>query len=96
MWTACWLATGVVLARAITLIESRLAGGREQSCATAGRLLPHTGNSRRVGITGVPGVGKSTFIDALGMHVTRDRGERLAVLTRGSFEPDLGRQHSGR
>jgi LAO/AO transport system kinase len=80
----------MVLARAITLIESRLPA----DCATAAQLLdailPHTGKSRRVGITGVPGVGKSTFIDALGMHVTRDRGEYLAVLTVDPSSPISG------
>jgi LAO/AO transport system kinase len=43
--------------------------------------LPHTGQALRVGITGVPGVGKSTFIDALGMHLIRERGENVAVLS---------------
>jgi LAO/AO transport system kinase len=71
----------VVLARAITLIESRLAADGEKAAQLLDAVLPHTGKSRRVGITGVPGVGKSTFIDALGMHVTRDLGERLAVLS---------------
>lgn len=70
-----------VLARAITLVESRLPADG----ALAGRLLdailPHTGSSRRIGITGVPGVGKSTFIDALGMYLVRERGERVAVLS---------------
>ena len=71
----------VVLARAITLIESRLPADAEKAAQLLDAILPHTGKSRRVGITGVPGVGKSTFIDVLGMHVTRDRGERLAVLS---------------
>jgi len=71
----------VVLARAITLIESRLPADAGNAAQLLDSILPHTGESRRVGITGVPGVGKSTFIDALGMHVVRDRGERLAVLT---------------
>jgi GTPase len=70
-----------VLAQAITLVESHLPADG----ALAGRLLdailPHTGNSRRIGITGVPGVGKSTFIDALGMYLVRERGERVAVLS---------------
>jgi len=44
-------------------------------------ILPHIGKTRRLGITGVPGVGKSTFIDALGTHLTRERGERVAVLS---------------
>src|SRR5450631_1798265 len=69
----------VVLARAITLIESNLASDGEQSARLLDALLSHTGGSLRVGITGVPGVGKSTFIDALGMHLIRDRGENAAV-----------------
>jgi LAO/AO transport system kinase len=71
----------VVLARAITLIESTLSSDAELAARLLDQILPETGRSRRVGITGVPGVGKSTFIDALGMHIVRDRGERLAVLT---------------
>ncbi len=71
----------VVLARAITLIESHLASDAEKAAQLLDAILPHTGKSRRIGITGVPGVGKSTFIDMLGMHVTRDCGERLAVLS---------------
>lgn len=71
----------VVLARAITIIESTLASDADLATRLLDALLPETGRSRRVGITGVPGVGKSTFIDALGMHVVRERGERLAVLT---------------
>ena len=59
-------------------------------------ILPHTGKSRRVGITGVPGVGKSTFIDALGMHLIRERGERVAVLSVDPSSPISRRQHPGR
>ncbi|HBY63321.1 MAG TPA: methylmalonyl Co-A mutase-associated GTPase MeaB, partial [Solibacterales bacterium] len=44
-------------------------------------VLPHTGKALRVGITGVPGAGKSTFIDTLGMHLIRERGEKVAVLS---------------
>jgi LAO/AO transport system kinase len=80
----------VILARAITLIESRLAADAEIAAHLLDSILPHTGKSRRVGITGVPGVGKSTFIDALGMHVIRDRGERLAVLTVDPSSPISG------
>jgi LAO/AO transport system kinase len=80
----------VVLARAITLIESRLAADGELAARLLDSILPHTGRSRRVGITGVPGVGKSTFIDALGMHVIRDRGEQLAVLTVDPSSPISG------
>jgi LAO/AO transport system kinase len=79
-----------VLARAITLIESRLAADSERAALLLDAILSHTGRSRRVGITGVPGVGKSTFIDALGMHVIRDRGERLAVLTVDPSSPISG------
>ena len=80
----------VVLAQAITLVESRLATDAEKAAQLLDSILPHTGKSRRIGITGVPGVGKSTFIDALGMHVIRDRGERLAVLTVDPSSPISG------
>jgi LAO/AO transport system kinase len=68
-----------VVARAITLIESRDEedGVLAQSLLT--RLLPATGAARRVGVTGVPGVGKSTFVDALGMNLLA-RDHRVAVL----------------
>jgi LAO/AO transport system kinase len=67
------------LARAITLAESRRADHREQARALIQRLLPHAGRAIRVGITGVPGVGKSTTIDALGAYLT-GRGHKVAVL----------------
>ena len=67
------------LARAITLTESRRADHREQARALIQRLLPQTGRAIRVGITGVPGVGKSTAIDALGSHLT-GKGHKVAVL----------------
>ncbi|WP_400193773.1 methylmalonyl Co-A mutase-associated GTPase MeaB [Hymenobacter sp. B81] len=69
-----------VLSRAITLVESTLPTDRELARQLLERVLPHTGRSVRIGITGVPGVGKSTFIEALGMHVVAERGQRLAVL----------------
>ncbi|MET0405859.1 MAG: methylmalonyl Co-A mutase-associated GTPase MeaB [Cystobacter sp.] len=68
-----------VLARAITLVESELPRHAVLAQEVLLRLLPHTGGSRRVGISGVPGVGKSTFIDALGMHLV-EAGQRVAVL----------------
>lgn len=68
-----------VLARAITLIESRRADHQRQAQDMLVRLLPHAGQAHRVGITGVPGVGKSTFIDALGTELT-DAGHRVAVI----------------
>lgn len=71
----------VVLARAITLVESRLPADSDMGAQLLDAVLPHIGKSRRLGITGVPGVGKSTFIDALGTYLTRECGERLAVLT---------------
>jgi LAO/AO transport system kinase len=68
-----------VFAQAITLVESRDSSDAVLAQALLGRLLPSTGGSRRVGITGVPGVGKSTFIDELGSRLTA-RGHRVAVL----------------
>jgi LAO/AO transport system kinase len=67
------------LARAITLIESRRADHREAARQLVQTLLPHTGSAMRVGITGTPGVGKSTTIDALGSFLTR-QGRKVAVL----------------
>ncbi|MEM1247541.1 MAG: methylmalonyl Co-A mutase-associated GTPase MeaB [Acidobacteriota bacterium] len=67
------------LGRAITLVESRRADHHELAQELLLRLLPRSGNAVRVGITGVPGVGKSTFIDALGTQLTGE-GHRVAVL----------------
>ncbi|MEY2909241.1 MAG: methylmalonyl Co-A mutase-associated GTPase MeaB, partial [Pseudomonadota bacterium] len=67
------------LAKAITLIESQRPEDRERSQQLLNELLPHTGKSIRIGITGVPGVGKSTFIEAFGLHLVR-RGHQVAVL----------------
>lgn len=68
-----------VLARAITLMESTRAKDRDVASELLTQLMPHTGQSLRVGITGVPGVGKSTFIETLGGSLTSS-GHRLAVL----------------
>ena len=70
-----------ILARAITLIESDLPADADLAVQLLDAVLPHIGKTRRLGVTGVPGVGKSTFIDALGTHLTRECGERLAVLS---------------
>ena len=67
------------IARAITLVESRRPDHHEDGQRLLAELLPHTGNANRVGITGVPGVGKSTFIDTLGMNLV-EAGHRVAVL----------------
>ena len=68
------------LARAITLIESTRQDHRAEASALLDALMPHTGKSTRIGISGAPGVGKSTFIEALGNHVI-DEGHKVAVLT---------------
>ncbi|HYF55839.1 MAG TPA: methylmalonyl Co-A mutase-associated GTPase MeaB, partial [Salinarimonas sp.] len=67
------------LARAITLAESKRADRRAAARALLDAAMPHTGRAARVGITGVPGVGKSTTIDALGAMLSA-RGHRVAVL----------------
>lgn len=79
------LADGVVagdrraLARAITLVESTRDDHRADAATLLDRLLPHTGGAGRVGISGAPGAGKSTFIEALGVQLTGD-GHQVAVL----------------
>jgi LAO/AO transport system kinase len=67
------------LARAITLVESTRRDHQLRAAALLEALLPHTGGSIRIGITGAPGAGKSTFIESLGLYLL-ERGHRLAVL----------------
>ena len=67
------------LAKTITLIESQRPDHKQRARSVLEGLLPHTGKSMRVGISGVPGVGKSTFIEALGLYLV-ERGHRVAVL----------------
>ncbi len=67
------------MAKAITLLESTRADHRLQADELLTALLPHTGKSFRLGISGVPGVGKSTFIEALGLYLIQ-QGHRVAVL----------------
>lgn len=67
------------IGRAITLVESTRPDHRARAQELLVALTPHAGRARRVGVTGVPGVGKSTFIDALGVHLT-GAGHRVAVL----------------
>jgi LAO/AO transport system kinase len=71
--------TRASIARTITLVESSRPDHRVLAQQVLTLLLPHAGQARRVGITGVPGVGKSTFIDALGGQLI-DGGHRVAVL----------------
>src|SRR5437764_13845809 len=80
------------LARAITLIESRKAAHQEMARVLMQAVLPHTGRAIRVGITGVPGVGKSTLIDTLGTNLTR-HGHRIAVLAIDPSSPRTGGSH---
>ena len=67
------------IAKAITLLESTRPDHRAQADGLLTALLPHAGNAFRLGISGVPGVGKSTFIEALGLYLI-DQGHRVAVL----------------
>ncbi len=77
------------LARAITLIESTRADHRRQAETLSSTLLAHTGKSLRLGISGVPGVGKSTFIEAFGLHLIK-AGHRVAVLAVDPSSPRTG------
>jgi LAO/AO transport system kinase len=69
----------MILSRAITLIESNLPEDKELAQAVLESVLPHTGKSIRIGITGVPGVGKSTFIETFGKYLT-SQSKKIAVL----------------
>lgn len=91
----------IILSQAITLAESALASDRKMADELIVHLLSGTGNSIRIGITGIPGVGKSTFIETLGKHITSE-GFKLAVLavdptstkTKGSILGDKTRMES--
>lgn len=78
------------LARAITVIESVLPEDADLANEVLTTVLPATGKARRVGITGVPGAGKSTFIDALGMYLIHTFGEKIAVLSVDPSSPISG------
>ena len=77
------------LAKAITLVESKLDSHREQAQQILEKILPQSGNSIRIGITGVPGVGKSTFIEAFGLYLI-SQGKRVAVLAVDPSSPIAG------
>ncbi len=91
----------VILSQAITLVESALESDQALASDLVQSLMPHTGRSIRVGITGVPGVGKSTFIEAFGKMLL-DLGKRVAVLaidpssqlTKGSILGDKTRMEN--
>jgi len=78
-----------VLSSAITLIESTVASDQEKANALVQQCIPVSGNSIRIGITGVPGVGKSTFIEQLGILLLAE-GKKVAVL---SIDPSSERSH---
>jgi LAO/AO transport system kinase len=88
----------VLLSRAITIVESNLDSDKNLAKEIVQAILPHSGTSFRIGVTGVPGVGKSTFIEAFGKHLI-SLGHRVAVLsidptsqrTRGSILGDKTR-----
>lgn len=77
------------LAKAITLVESKLDQHRIDSQEILNQLLPFTGNSIRIGISGVPGVGKSTFIEAFGQYLIQ-QGKKVAVLAVDPSSPLRG------
>ncbi|MFN3997184.1 methylmalonyl Co-A mutase-associated GTPase MeaB [Algoriphagus sp.] len=91
----------VILSQAITLVESTLESDQNLASELVQSLLPETGNSIRIGITGVPGVGKSTFIEAFGKMLL-DQGKKVAVLaidpssqlTKGSILGDKTRMET--
>jgi LAO/AO transport system kinase len=70
----------IVLAKAITLVESSIAGDQEIATKLIDSILEFTGKAIRIGITGVPGVGKSTFIEAFGQYLTAEN-KKIAILT---------------
>jgi LAO/AO transport system kinase len=77
------------LAKAITLAESQLASHQEAAQKMLVRVLPYAGNSIRIGISGIPGVGKSTFIEAFGLHLVA-KGKKVAVLAVDPSSPIAG------
>ncbi|HSF53823.1 MAG TPA: P-loop NTPase fold protein, partial [Algoriphagus sp.] len=91
----------VILSQAITLVESSLESDQDLASELVQSLISHSGNSIRIGITGVPGVGKSTFIESFGKMLL-DQGKKVAVLaidpssqlTRGSILGDKTRMEN--
>ena len=79
----------LILSRAITLVESQLPADRATAQQVLEAILPHTGQSVRLGVTGVPGVGKSTFIESFGELLTA-QSKKVAVL---AIDPSSRRSH---
>ncbi|MBR9921912.1 MAG: methylmalonyl Co-A mutase-associated GTPase MeaB [Bacteroidetes bacterium] len=79
----------VMLGRAITMIESKKPEHQQIARDVIEGCLPHSGNALRIGITGTPGVGKSTFVEALGNHIL-DGGKKIAVL---AIDPSSQKSH---
>lgn len=77
-----------ILSRAITLVESTQPQDQELAAQLLDAVQPHTGNSFRLGITGIPGVGKSTFIETFGLALAEKEGKKIAVL---SVDPSSSR-----
>ncbi len=77
------------LAKCITLVESTLPADRDVATSLIEEILPKTGNSLRIGISGVPGVGKSTFIESFGLHLI-ETGKKIAVLAVDPSSPIAG------
>ena len=77
------------LAKAITLVESALPAHREQAQKMMQQILPYSGGSIRIGISGSPGVGKSSFIEEFGLHLL-EQGKKLAVLAVDPSSPVAG------
>ena len=92
-----------ILSQAVTLVESVNPDHQAKAQEVINKCLPYSGNSIRVGISGVPGAGKSTSIDAFGIHVLNEKGGKLAVLaidpsserSKGSILGDKTRMENG-
>ncbi|PIQ14799.1 MAG: methylmalonyl Co-A mutase-associated GTPase MeaB [Flavobacteriales bacterium CG18_big_fil_WC_8_21_14_2_50_32_9] len=78
----------IMLSKAITLVESSNLTHQQLASEIVDNCLPFSGNSLRIGITGVPGVGKSTFIEALGNYLITEKGKKIAVL---AIDPSSGK-----
>ena len=85
----------IILGKALTLVESQNAEHRALAVEILEACLAHTGRSKRIGISGTPGVGKSTFIEATGRMLI-EKGHKLAVLAIDLRTAQPGWQHPGR